>query len=166
LGARVGGVLLLALSLGLSIGGFNSGVYEPLAEVRHGTVRVEECERDGDESPWRCDGTFSPDDGTAEDPYADIGTDVRHAGGERLERVLQIGGDTYATSVDYTVLSGLRMLFAGLCVLGPAVFALLGGRAAAQRSEAGRRRAMVVWKVTFPLVCISLLGVAVTSGMR
>ncbi len=167
-GARVMGVLLLALGLGLGYAGVMSGLYEPFAKTTQGTLTVEHCRHDDGRYSRKkeCEGTFRSEEGRVEDPYADVATDDPYPKGHRID-VLQIGDGDYATSIASGVASGLRPLFGGLCVLGPAFFCLVAGRWPSPRAAGALRSlpAAFSW-ITFSMVGIGLLGLLVASIVK
>jgi hypothetical protein len=168
-GARVAGVLLLVLGLGLCYLGVVWGIQEPFESTR-GTIVVESCEHDeGRKSAFQwCDGTFTSDDGKVEDPYASVDTDDPYAKGDRVG-VYRLGEESssYNPSLADASASGFRALFAGLGVLGPVIYVLITGSWPTRRSPAAKRPIHpVFWKVSFPLVCFGLLGLVVASIVK
>lgn len=165
-GARVAGMLLLVLGFGLSYLGVVWGIQEPFVESTRGTIVVERCGHDeGRESASWCDGTFTSDDGRTEDPYATVDTEDPYAKGDRIG-VHRLGeqSSSYNPSLVDASSSGFRALFAGIGLLGPVVYVLITGTWPTRRSPAARRRLHpVFWKISFPLVCIGLLGLVVAS---
>lgn len=165
-GARVVGVLLLALGLGLGYTGVDSALYEPFAEVTPGTITVDRCthnDNGGRESVKECEGEFVSDDGENTMSYVDVETDEPYPRGRKVD-VVEVGEYTYFRSVVGAVASGLRYLFGGFCALGPAFFCLIGGRWPGLFT-AGVLRSMhpALSRFTFPLVGIGILGFIVAS---
>lgn len=164
-GARVVGVLLLALGLGLGYEGVVSGLYEPFAEVTPGTITVEECTHDDGERRRvkECEGEFNSDDGKTTQSYVDVDTDEPYPRGHKID-VFEIGDYTYDTSIVGAVASGLRYLFGGLCALGPAIFCLVAGRWPGPRAAATLRSMHPAFSwITFPMAGLGLVGLVVAG---
>lgn len=164
LGARVIGLLLLALGLGLSHEGVTSGIYEPFTASKPGKITVERCSQETGRSPTKCEGEFVSDDGKTKDTlFARVETGEPYPKGHRID-VVRVGEFSYATSFAAAVAEGLRYLFGGLCALGPALFCLIAGRWPGPRA-AGVLRSMhpaFSW-ITFPMVGVGIVGLIVAG---
>ncbi|GGO56012.1 hypothetical protein GCM10012287_48610 [Streptomyces daqingensis] len=167
-GARLIGLLLLALALGLGYAGVVSGIQEPFSKSIAGTITVERCaEGDTRRAPQECEGVFVSDDGKTKDSdFAEVETEEPYVKGDRID-VVQIDTYSYETSLTSAVAAGLRYLFGGLCALGPALFCLIAGRWPGPRAAGALRSLPPAFSwMTFPLVGVGLLGLIVCGIVK